>query len=79
MNKELEDLIKGWKPKFGDPESISMRDRIISVRSLQKTVANHNSRVKSLQRAVDKKTESEKRLELAERNLIWSLKNANAK
>lgn len=77
MNQQLDELIKGFRPRFGNVGDIALVAQIGKVRKLQESVGKHEQRVKSLTRLVLKQTENQKRLQRAEGSLLTSLRNRN--
>lgn len=73
MTQKVEDLIKQFRPQFGNTEHIEIAKRIGSFRKLADMVRKHNHRVNALNKAVRQQTQNEKRLEAEEKSLIARL------
>lgn len=72
-NEKLDSLVKKFRPEFGNLKHISIVEQIGKMRRLRESVSKHAKRVKSLENAVAKKTENEKRLEYGEASLMREL------
>lgn len=71
---ELETLIKNYRPKFGDSQSIFVANKVAEYRRLTKELGDHKKVVKALDRAVKKKTMKEKDLERCIQYLLGVLR-----
>lgn len=55
MNQRLEELIKSFKPQFGNMKHVDILEQVGRVRRLDATVKKHQSRVKALTNAIVRK------------------------
>lgn len=71
---ELEILIRNYRPKFGDSQSIFIARKVAEFRRLTKELGDHKKTVKALDRAVKKKTMKERDLERCVQYLLGALR-----
>lgn len=71
---ELEILIRNYRPKFGDPQSIAVAEKVAEYRRLTKELKDRERKIKALDRAVKKKTMKERDLERCVQYLLGALR-----
>lgn len=71
---ELDSLIKAFRPKFGDPTSISISNQYGKVLRLRKAAIASAKALSRIETAITKKTAAERELADSEARLIAMLK-----
>lgn len=72
-SEHLEQLIKRYHPRFGDPESIRIRDMYSKLTVARAAVIAADKKVRSSDRMKGKKTRAEQDVEMIEGSLIFVL------
>lgn len=79
MKEQIDELLKKFKPKFGDSNSLHIVELVKKVNEERERVRKTNKTLQSIDRVRAKKTQAEIRLAEAEKSLHWALTNLETK